>query len=46
MNFSTILCYFMLFSSVRVLCVDIENEILRNFKNKTIDESEYEYDYS
>jgi hypothetical protein len=36
----------MLFSSVRVLCVDIENEILKDFKNKTIDESEYEYDYS
>jgi hypothetical protein len=36
----------MLFSSVHVLCVDIENEILKDFKNKTIDESEYEYDYS
>jgi hypothetical protein len=36
----------MLFSSVCVLCVDIENEILKDFNNKTIDESEYEYDYS
>ncbi len=36
----------MLFSSVRVLCVGIENEILKDFKNKTFDESEYEYDYS
>jgi hypothetical protein len=35
----------MLFSSVRVLCVDIENEILKDSKNNTIDESEYEYDY-
>jgi hypothetical protein len=36
----------MLFSSVCVLCVDIENEISKDFNNKTIDESEYEYDYS
>jgi hypothetical protein len=36
----------MLFSSVRVLCVDIESEILKDFNNKTIDESEYEYYYS
>ncbi len=46
MNFSTIFYYFMLFSSVCVLCVDIENEILKDINNKTIDESEYEYDYS
>jgi hypothetical protein len=36
----------MLFSSVCILCVDIENEILKDFNNKTTDESEYEYDYS
>ncbi len=46
MNFSITFCYFMLFSSVRVFCVGIENEILKDFKNKTIDESEYENDYS
>jgi hypothetical protein len=36
----------MFFSSVCVLCVDIESEILKDFNNKTIDEREYEYDYS
>ncbi len=46
MNFSITFCYFMLFSSVCVLCVDIENEILKDFNNKTIDENEYEYNYS
>jgi hypothetical protein len=46
MNFSIIFYYFTLFSSVCVLCIGIENEILKDFKNKTIDESEYEYDNS
>ncbi len=36
----------MIFSSVRVLCVAIKNEIFRDFKNKAINESEYECDYS
>ncbi len=46
MNFSIIFCYFMLFSSVCVLCIGIENEILKDFKNETIDESEYENDFN
>jgi len=36
----------MLFSSVCILCVDIENEILKDFNNKTTNESKYENDYS
>jgi hypothetical protein len=36
----------MLFSSVCVLCIGIENEILKDFKNETIDESEYENDFN
>jgi hypothetical protein len=33
----------MLFSTVRVLCVGFENEIIKNFNNETIDKNQYDY---